>query len=78
MAMSQSGDVVLLKMTTSTRKANGAKGMRLTTCGSFTPFVNAAGEKFMEIICIKAAEGAKVKLNIPVEKKKVSPTFQFH
>lgn len=77
--VSKGGVARLLRLTRSNYKAVSKKLKRLNTIGSYTPFVNAAGEVLLEVICIKAVEGSKVQFNVPLEKveeKKKRPSVR--
>lgn len=53
------------------RKSFAQKETQLNTVGAYTPFVSADGVLFMEIIILKANEGATISFDMPYEKKKL-------
>jgi len=76
--VSKGGEARLLRLTRSSYRTVAKQLKRLNTIGSYTPFVNAAGEVLLEVICIKAGPGAKVQFNVPIKKPRPSvPSVDF-
>jgi hypothetical protein len=69
MTVNSSGEVKFVRMLDAVRKAHQSKSTRLNTIGSMTPFVNAAGEVYLIVYCLKAPEGKSVSFNVAIEKE---------
>ncbi len=69
MTVNSSGEVKFVRMLDSVRKAHQSKSIRLSTIGSMTPFVNAAGEVYLIVYCLKAPEGKAVSFNVAIERE---------
>ena len=52
-----------LKMLDPLRKARQSKRIQLNTVGSMTPFVNAAGEVYLIVYCLKALDDKPVEFS---------------
>lgn len=76
MTVNSSGEIKFVRMLDSVRKAHQSKTMRLNTIGSMTPFVNAAGEVYLIVYCLKAPEG-KCATEKELKSQKVSLLYSF-
>src|SRR5690606_36121081 len=78
--VSTNADLRCLKMLDPLRKAHQSKRMSLNTVGSMTPFVNAAGEVYLIVYCLKAPEGRVTEFCIdsePSRRKVHTPRILF-
>ena len=81
MAVNSKGELNLVRLLDSVRKAHHDTVMRLNTIGSMIPFVNAAGEVVLVVYCLKAKSGEAHAFNIHTQRlrqaqnRKVCPHF---
>jgi len=69
--LNQSKTVSLRRIHSTLRKAGATQLLKLGCVGSITPFTLATGEMLLKLVVLKAPEGKKVDLNIPIQQGKV-------
>ncbi len=83
MTVNSKGELKFVKLVDSLRKAHNETAMRLNTIGSMIPFVNAVGEVFLVVYCLKAKNGRTHSFNLDLkrelekENRKVPLSFSF-
>ncbi len=69
MTVNSKGELNFVKLLDSVRKAHHDTALRLNTIGSMIPFVNAAGEVFLVVYCLKAKNGRTHAFNVNLQRE---------